>query len=128
MQAGIWRNKRRRPPHHHLIVREALRKSGIHYKDFVMFYNKHDQMQYIDFLFKYKGRFVALLWDYKRRKKFGTRYKWSWGSMKPEEKINWARKKEFLNERGIPYLLLTRYNSSDEYRVIIGRWLRTLDK
>lgn len=125
VRAGKWRKKRLRPARHHLLMREALKKERLLFRDYVMFYNKYDQLQYIDLLVRdKKGRMFAILWSYKQRKRHG-RGVWN-GGIKPREKVNWNRKIEFLEERGVPYLVLHRYYSMDEMRVIVRRFMRTI--
>lgn len=132
MQAGRWRKKAERPEYAHVLVRSALKKERLRFWEFVKFYNKHGQLQYLDFVVNYKGKLVVLLWDNRRFRRYRGRWKKAWGysGLKPYEKENRRRKLEFIEERGYPYMILSTKGvmSSDEWRIVIRRWLHSLKK
>lgn len=124
MNSGKWRKKRLRPSHHHHRLRKALEKLRVPYKDYVCFYNKHGQLQYIDVIARTRGKTFAILWDLKHSKrKSGYKH-----SPKPYERRNWERKLEFLKDKGIPYLILDWIHTTDEYFIKVSNFINTLDK
>lgn len=134
VNAGKWRKKARRPAYHHVLLRNALRKEGLTFQEFVVFYNDYNQLQYLDFVISRKGGPVVILWEAGYPKRREGRWKRAWGTsgLKKYEKVNRDRKREFLDKRGIPYMVaskkITKDASSDSWRIKVRRWLHTLDK
>ena len=127
-QAGNWRRKRLRPARHHVLMTRALDRIGVRYCDYFMFYNKHDQLQYLDIVIKRKHGLAVILWNRRKYTKFDKSRKWSRSGLKQYEKINRDRKREYLEEKGIPYRRMNREHSSEEFMIIVRNWLRALDK
>lgn len=109
-----------RPHRERVLVRAALHRLKMRYKELVPFKNMdykgrngkhHGSIQWVDFLVYSKGKMCALIF-YPNR---GT------GGLHKYKKESLAAKTKLLTDKGIPYLILKRNLSSMEYEILIRR-------
>ena len=107
------------PRRERVLVRTALRKIGLRYREIVPFINphfkghleEHDRsISWLDFCIFHKKMYV-LLFNPKRAE----------GGMHAWQKKSWQSKLQVLEEKGIPYLILDKNLSSQEYEFLIRR-------
>jgi len=105
VNAGKWRRKRLRPYYFHTNMKAALKRLHIPYRDFVLFYNG-DQLQYLDFVVRYRGKTHVFLWR--------LFYRWH-----TSEKQRYLKKIEFLENRQVPYTIMPRDKSTADYQFLV---------
>jgi hypothetical protein len=116
-------NKRKEFPRAETLkLRNALKRVRLPYKEVVAFINPHHlggRMQWLDFVVwvSSKRHMGVILFDHK------------WGAgHSPSNRTIAANslKKQFLSERGTPILILPRHYATDEYELLLRRWVKTM--
>lgn len=114
------------PTRERMLIRDALKRIGLRYKELVPFYNptynghrnQYDgSIQWVDFLV-YKNRMFAIQFDVKNRH----------GGVLQRKKDVHKTRKQYLEQRGIPVLIVDRYWTGQEYEMRIRMFLRQLEK
>lgn len=120
---GREKKKLEFPSRERSLVRTALQRLGLRYRETVPFLNPlykgwkgqvDAAIQWLDFAVWLDGRMVVLMFHPKHKT----------GGMKKHEKVSWQAKLRFLEEKGITYRVLTRSDTSQIYEFII----RTMKK
>jgi hypothetical protein len=102
-------------------MRLALNRVRIKYREIIPFYNpmhtgytekENGTIQWLDFTI-WMGKLGVILFDIRRR-----------GGRRPYEHRAWKAKKDYLDQRNIPYLVVDRKGSSQEYEMLIRRFIR----
>ncbi len=110
------------PRRERILVRSALSKLGLRYKEFIPFYNPYwhgykdtegKAIQWLDFCIFSEGLLV-ILFDYKYP---------NHGFKKPE-RLAWEVKVRFLEEKGIPTITLPRTLTSQIYEFEIKNFIK----
>lgn len=109
------------PRRERVLVRNALSRIGVRYRELIPFYNPHHSVidrhvggiQWLDFTLFHK-RLIVLLFD--------PYYSTGYGAQRAVQSLE--DKKRFLNEKGVPCLELGRFMTSQEYEITIRLFLR----
>lgn len=111
------------PRHEVVRLRKALGRLRLRYKEVCAFYNPHHLdkngrmlMQWFEFVvwIPNKGMGVLILdlhWPNR-------------GHANRSQRTAQAHKEQFLNELGLPYLIVNRRWATDEMEVMLARWVR----
>jgi hypothetical protein len=118
------KNLVRRPRREHMLVVQALKKLGIRYWEQVRVWNPiytglrrevKGDFQWLEFVIRLPyGKPAVLLFHL------------NYGGSRPHkfEVRAMEQKKTFLEQKGIPYIVLSRQQSQSEYETYIDFWIR----
>lgn len=124
----IRQQKIQRPTREMLLLKYALQNARYRYWIGVSFWNhyftgKHDNLtggyQWVDYVIHIKGKGAAILL-------FPPGH--AGGGPHEYEVRSMEQKKKYLEEKGIPYKILSRHFNSQEYEIIVRRWVLQLTK
>ncbi len=127
-QNGIEKRKLQFPTRPRLLVRTALERIGLKYRETEPFYNplyngyKNQtigSVQWLDFVvyLKSKRRILVILFN----PKHGT------GGLHKRQKESFNSKCKYMEQRNIPYTVIPKTYSSYEYEIVIRRTMNRLE-
>lgn len=123
LQNGKEKKKLQFPSRERVLVRQALVRAGYRYKETIAFLNPLYKgwkgavdagMQWLDFTVWTGDRMVVLMF-YPRA---------GGGGLHAYQKRAWQAKQDFLNKKGVPFIVLSRSDTSQIYEHLIKTFVR----